>query len=108
MDSKILFMIVDNEVKYLADTKMDHREWYLSLGYDNNNFDNIVRGYIIEGKIVFFKGMNFNYDEEVIKEAKKYASGMRLTLNNPQLEVWCGIVINSYGEKWEPVYKVSD
>ena len=108
MDDRILFMIVDGEVKYLTNSDMDHREWYLSLGYDNNNFDNVVRGYVIEGKIVFFKGMNFNYDEEVIKEAKKHAHSMRLALNNPSLEVWCGIVINSQGAKWEPVYHVSD
>jgi len=108
MDDKILFMIVDDEVKYLTNSDMDHREWYISLGYDNNNFDNLVRGFVMEGKIIFFKGMNFNYDEEVIKIAKKYAQSIRSTLNNPNLEVCCGIVINSYGEKWEPVYTLSE
>ena len=54
MNNKILFMIIGNEVKYLADSNMDHREWYTSLGLDINNYDNIVRGYIIDGKIIFF------------------------------------------------------
>ena len=108
MNSKILFMIIGNEVKYLADSNMDHREWYNSLGLDSNAFDNVIRGFIMEGKIVFFKGMNFNYDKEVLDAAKKYAPGMRLTLNNPNLTVCCGIVINSYGEKWEPIVTLKE
>ena len=108
MNNKILFIIIDDEVKYLTNSNMDHREWYVSLGLDEDNFDNIVRGFIMDGKIVFFKGSNFNYDEEVIKCAKKYAKGMRLTLNNPNLVVCCGIVIASYGEKWEPIMTLTE
>ena len=108
MNKRVLFMIIGDEVKYLADSNMDHREWYISLGYDGSDFENIIRGYVIDGKIVFFKGENFNYDESVMRTAKRFSQGMRLTLNNPNLEVWCGIVINSYGEKWEPIVKIDD
>lgn len=108
MNSKILFMIIDDEVKYLADSDMDHREWYNSLGLDQNSFDNIVRGFVLDGKIVFFKGSSFNYDEEVIKAAKRFGRGMKLSLNNPNLLVCCGIVINSQGEKWEPIMTLND
>lgn len=103
MNDKILFMIINNEVKYLQNSTMDHREWYTYLGLDPNQFDNIIRGYIIENKIVFFKGMNFNYDEEVIRMAKAFGPSIIAACNNPNLEVYCGIVINSYGAKWEPV-----
>lgn len=103
MNDKILFMIINNEVKYLQNSTMDHREWYTHLGFDPNQFDNIIRGYILENKIVFFKGMNFNYDEEVINMAKTFGPSIIAAWNNPNLEVYCGIVITSYGSKWEPV-----
>ena len=103
MDNKILFMIINNEVKYSQDSNMDHREWYNSLGLDQNNFDNIIRGYIIDNKIVFFKGSNFNYDEEVIRSAKAFGPNIIATYNNPSLEVYCGAIITQGGTKWEPV-----
>lgn len=108
MNNKILFMLIEDEIKYLKNSNMDHREWYISLGYDVKNYDNIIRGFIIEDKIIFFKGINFNYDEEVITAAKKYAQDMKKHLNNMNLEVYCGIVINSYGAKWEPILKLKD
>lgn len=106
--NRVLFMIVDNQVKYLTGSDMDHREWYTSLGLDPNNFDNIVRGYVLENKIIFFKGMMFNYDEEVINAAKVFTPSIRLSLNNPSLEVYCGIVVNGQGQKWEPVLRINE
>jgi hypothetical protein len=82
-------MIIDNQVKYLTNSSMDHREWYNSLGFDPNNFDNIVRGYVLENKIIFFKGMMFNYDEEVINKARIFTPSIRVSMNNPSLEVYC-------------------
>ena len=108
MNNKILFMILDNQVVYLPNGSMDHREWYVSLGRNSEDFDNVIRGFIIDGKIVFFKGMNFNYDQEVINAATIFAPNIRSLLQNPNLEVYCGIVVNSYGEKWEPVLKINE
>ena len=108
MENRVLFMIIGDEVKYLAGSKMDHREWYVSLGYDQSNFDNIIRGYVLENKILFFKGMNFNYDQEVINAARRFSPSIRITLNNPNLEVYCGIIVNGYGQKWEPVLKINE
>ena len=108
MNNRVLFMIVGNEVKYLAGSNMDHREWYTSLGLDPNNFDNLVRGYVIDNKIVFFKGMMFSYDEEVIKAARVFTPSIRITMNNPALEVYCGILVNGQGQKWEPVLRINE
>ena len=103
MNNKILFMIINNEVKYSQDPNIDHRDWYNSLGFDSNNFDNIVRGFIMDNKIVFYKGINFNYDEEVIKAAKIFGPSIISACNNPFLEVYCGVVTTQGGSKWEPV-----
>lgn len=107
MNNRILFMIIDDQVKYLTEGNMDHREWYNSLGLDPNNYDNIVRGFIMDNKIIFFKGSNFIADQEVITMAKRHAPGIRLYLNN-NYEVYCGIEAHSLGGKWEPIVKVND
>ena len=108
MNNKVLFMILGNSVQYLENSTMDHREWYESLGYDNKYFDTIIRGYVMDNKIVFFKGPNFNYDDSVIKAACAYGPRIRQHLNNPTLEVCCGILISSYGAKWEPIVRLKE
>ena len=105
---RILFMIIDNQVKYYQGMDKDHKEWYLSLGLDEANFNNIIRGFISDGKIVFYKGENFNYDDEVMTAAKGFAPSMRITLNNLNLEVWCGVLIDGYNVKWEPIVRIND
>ena len=107
-NNRILFMIIDKQVKYYQGADMDHKEWYISLGLDLNNFDNIIRGFIADGKIVFYKGQNFNYDDEVMRYAKGFAPSMRITLNNLNLEVWCGAMVNGFNSKWEPIVRIND
>ena len=108
MNNRNLFMIIDNQVKIQENTTMDHREWYISLGLDLNKFENIIRGYIIENKIVFFKGSTFGYDNDVYTAALTYSKIIRNTLNNPSLEVWCGISVNGNDSKWEPILRVKE
>lgn len=108
MNNRVMFMIINQQIIFLVDDTKDHREWYLSLGYPPDSFESIIRGYIVDNKIVFFKGSNFQYDEEVIKAAYNYTSIIRSQMNNPNLEVYCGILINGYGEKWEPILKIND
>ncbi len=108
MNTRVLFMVIGNEVKYLQNDSRDHREWYLSLGLDPNLFDNIIRGYVIDGKIVFFKGSNYSYDDEVIKAARRYTPSIRSFLNQTSLEVYCGILFEGVGTKWEPILKINE
>ncbi|MBQ9019258.1 MAG: hypothetical protein IJ097_02970 [Bacilli bacterium] len=108
MNNRNLFMIINNQVKILPNTNMDHREWYLQLNLDINNFENIIRGYIMDNKIVFFKGSSFSYDNDVYKAALIYSPVIRNFFNNDTLEVCCGIMINGYNSKWEPILKIKD
>ena len=109
MNGKIMFMVINDHVEYLNNDKFDHKEWYQALGLDPNLFENVIRGYIIENKIIFFKGLNFNYDESVIQAAMKFAPGMRQFLNREDLEIWCGILAyGGYDNRWEPVYHIND
>ena len=108
MDNRILFMILNDTVLYLSQSPMDHREWYHSLGYDPQAFEQVIRGYIMEGKIIYFRGMNFNYDQEVIQAARRFSPKIRRDVQCPSLEVYCGIVIPSPGAKWEPVVRIQE
>ena len=101
-------MIIGNEVKTLINDSRDHREWYLSLGLDPNLFDTIVRGYVLDGKIVYFKGPTYSYDEDVIKAARIYTPSIRSILNQANLEVYCGILFEGVGSKWEPILKINE
>lgn len=95
-------MIIGNEVKYLQNSTMDHREWYVSLGLDPNVFDSVVRGFIENNRIIYYKGSTFSYDEEVVKAAQMFTPNIRFTCNNPSLEACCGITFQ-VGDKWEPI-----
>lgn len=107
MNNKILFMIFKGGIKFLTNSNMDHREWYLSLGGDINDYDNVIRGYVIDNKIIFFKA-NLMYDQEVIDMACKCAPLMKQQLNNPYLTVCCGITPGMNGSEWEPILTLKD
>lgn len=107
MNNRILFMIIGNEVKYLQNSTMDHREWYLSLGHDPNQYENLIRGFVENNRIIFYKGSSFSYDDEVIRAAKMFTPNIRFTCNNPSLEVYCGITFQ-VGDKWEPIMKLNE
>ena len=108
MDNKIQFMIVNGDIQYLQNSTMDHREWFISLGGNPADFEQVIRGFIIDNKIVFFKGLNFNYDQQVMNAAIMYSEKIKEAMKNPNLEVYCGIIISSYGAKWEPIVKINE
>ena len=108
MNQRILFMIVNDQLQYLTNSDMDHKEWYLSLGLPEDDFNNIIRGFILDGKMCFYKGENYNYDDDVMKKAKKYGPLIRNFFQSPNLEVCCGILQNGLGGKWEPIVKIPE
>ena len=104
---RILFIIFDNEIKFLRDSDMDHKEWFLSLGGDIADYENTIRGFIWEGKIIYFKA-DLKYDTEVIDVATKTANLIRAQLNNYELKVCCGINPGHDGIRWEPILTLKD
>jgi len=108
VDNKIQFMIINGDVQYLQNSTMDYREWFISLGGNPADFEQVIRGFIMDNKIVFYKGLNFNYDQQVMNAALMYSEKIKQAMNDPKLEVYCGITISSQGAKWEPVVKIND
>lgn len=108
MNNRILFLIYNNEVKYLQNSNMDHREWFLSLGGKQEEYEQLIRGFIMDGKVLFFKGSEFKYDNEVYDTARKFAHNIRSTLNNNNLVICCGILPGLPGQKWEPILVLNE
>ena len=54
MNNRILFIVINGEIKFIQNTTMDHREWYQSLGGNMDEYENVIRGYIMDNKIIFF------------------------------------------------------
>ena len=107
MKDRILFIVFNGEIKFLQNSDMDHREWYQILGGNPEEYDNVIRGYITEGKIIYFKA-NLNYDNEVIEFATKTGLKIKQQLNRPDLKVCCGINPGHDGTKWEPILVLND
>ena len=107
MDERIMFIVYDGEVKFIKSSTMDHREWFLSLGGNMDDYDNVIRGYVLEGMLFFFKA-NLNYDDEVISFATKMGLRMKQQLNMPDLKICCGIEPGHDGSKWEPILILKD
>ena len=103
--SRLAFMIIDDEIMYLENSGMSHIEWYRSLGLDENRFNDIVRGYYKNGRLIFYKG-DFMYDDETIECAKKYARIIKEKVNDNNLEVWVGVEKGEIGTEWNPIIKI--
>ena len=107
MKDRLLFIVMNNEIKFKEDDGTDHKEWYQSLGGDMAEYDNVIRGYVMEGKIIYFKA-NLNYDGDVIEFATKTGIKMKKQLNNFDLKICCGIDPGHDGSKWEPILVLKD
>ena len=107
MEERILFIVFNGEVKFIKTATMDHREWYISLGGNMDEYDDVIRGYVMEGKLIFFKA-DLKYDNEVIDFATKMAIPMKKQLNQPDLKVCCGISPGKDGAKWEPILELKE
>lgn len=107
MKNRLLFIVMDNEIKFKQDDGMDHKEWYQSLGGKMDVYDDVIRGYVMEGKIIYFKA-NLNYDGDVIEFATKTGLKMKQQLNNNDLKICCGIDPGHDGAKWEPILVLKD
>lgn len=107
MDNKVLFIILNNQIHYSQDPKMDHKELYNYFGGDPNNYEKIIRGFIYKDKIIFFK-YDLSYDKEVIDMACKCAPLIKEQFKNPYLKVCCGINPGQNGSSWEPIMTLND
>ena len=101
--NRIAFIIYNNMVYYMKDTVLSHWEFAQTLGIEKEIFDNLCRGYYLEGKLIFYKG-NFEYDVELINYAKCYFEEIKRELKLEKVNVYFGQKIGKIGEAWPPDY----
>lgn len=98
--SRIAFLIINNNVEFLKSSGMSHIEWAKTLGINEQEFNNLVRGYVLNNNIVFYKG-NFAFDDGVISVAKTYCKQIKNLCDiRSKCKVYCGVKIE--GEKPYP------
>lgn len=99
---RIAFLIIKNEIKYLIDSPLSHKDWAIELGIDKETFENLTRGYYLDNNICFYKG-NFSYDNQVIIDAKKYSPIIKKEFNiNKPCKIYCGVKVGKVGDVWPP------
>lgn len=98
---RIAFMIIDDKVMYLANSKLSHIQWAEKLGISNKQFNNITRGYYLGENIVFYKG-NFDFDKKVIEDAKKFAYIIKKDFNIKYAKVYVGLEPGPIGSVFPP------
>ena len=108
MNQRLLFLIFNGEIKFLTSNIMDHREWYKSLGGTDDDYDKVIRGFVLDNKIIFVRGPKLSYDSEVVEMAKQCGPLIRQQLGNPDLIICCGVVPGENGDKWEPLMVVKE
>lgn len=95
------FIILDNRVLYLKNSKLSHLQWAKNLGIDETKFNSLTRGYILNNDIVFYKG-NFDFDEQVIDNAKKFSETIKKECSLSQANVYAGLIIGKIGTIYPP------
>ena len=104
---RIAFMIIDDEILFLKNSELSHFMWAKQLGVPESIFSQIVRGYYKNGKASFYKG-NFEYDNECIECAKRFATEIKEYVGVSSIECWCGHKVGKIGEEWPSLYFVGE
>lgn len=66
-----IFFIINNKLIF-PKFHGNHLSWWKSQGYDFNDFESIVRGYVLDGFAYFYKGIRFIVDRDVIRTSKDF------------------------------------
>ena len=95
------FIIINNEVLFLTNSKLSHFEWAQSLGVNEEVFITLTRGYVLNGNIVFYKG-KFEFDDNVVADAHTYAKKIKSKCGLKVARVYAGVVVGEIGTLFPP------
>ena len=84
------FIILNNNVYFLPEgSSMSHFEYCQKIGLDKETFNQITRGYYLNGNLVFYKD-NFIYDEVLINESLNFIDEISNELKVYEFEIYFG------------------
>ena len=95
------FVIFQNKLFFIEKgSSMSHWEFCLNkFNLSKEVFNQLVRGYYLDGDLVFYKD-NFVYDEGVVQEALKYVGQIKFLLNLDEVKLYFGLIVGKPGEYW--------
>lgn len=84
------FVILNDKLEFLPEgTSMSHYEYCQTKGLSKEEFNEITRGYYLNGKTIFYKD-NFIYDDEVIKNALQVLDEISSTIDIDEFDIYFG------------------
>lgn len=84
------FVIINHKLEFLPlGSQMSHFEYCQNKGIDKEQFNQLTRGYYLNGNLVFYKD-NFIYDEFLIKEALVFVPEIAKELSLNELDIYFG------------------
>ena len=84
------FIILDGEVEFLPKgSSMSHYEYCQAKGLSKEEFNQITRGYYLNGNMVFYRD-NFIYDDGVINEALRVMDNISNAIGVPEFNIIFG------------------
>lgn len=104
--SRIAFGIINGEVQFNTDKKddRDHQHWICGdYGLSVKEFENIVRGYMVEGEIYFYTSTSF---DEISLEDLSLINLMKVLetyskhYQTKNVNIYNGVEIGKVGERW--------
>ncbi len=79
------------------------------FGVSFAEFENLIRGFIIRGRIVFYKSSAFLPIENISPQhfAVVYEKAVEF-FGKGEYEVWNGLKVGKLGEQWQPIQKMKN
>ena len=105
---RLTFAILDEHCKFISNDTRSHFEWLdEDYGVTIEDFENIVRGYVLENCIYLYKGFQFNEIDdselesnilmEIVQQANIYNKWQY-----KEYKVHSGMIQGVVGEVWKP------
>lgn len=104
--SRIAFAFLeDGTMACNTNDEREHRVYLEEdIGVNEERFQNLVRGYIKPGRIVFYRTSKFLMIEEDLMPYIEHVGVLVVqSYGKGKYEVWNGVMIGTPGEEWEPV-----
>lgn len=93
--SRKAFIIYNNKLEFIPENSdMSHFEYCQTKNISKEVFNEITRGYYIDGKVVFYKN-HFTYDEFVIEEGIKFINEIANKINQREFEIYFGHIVEA-------------
>ena len=86
------FVIIGENLEFLPEGSiMSHYEYCKQKGIDKDSFNKLIRGFYLNGNLVFYKD-NFIYDNQLKDEALKYLNDISNKIKVNEFDIYFGVL----------------